>query len=83
MSGHGGKRQGAGRPKGSFSPENKMLKDIILTALHKVGNEEYLARQAEENPSAFMSLIGRVLPMTVQGDDKGGPIKVSISWDED
>lgn len=56
---------------------------MILGALSDVGGQSYLARQAEENPNAYMSLLGRVLPMTVQGDDKGGPIKVSISWDED
>ena len=50
----------------------KALKDMILAALDKAGGEAYLEKQAETNPVAFMTLIGKVLPMQVQGTgDKG------------
>jgi hypothetical protein len=35
---------------------------MIVKALNRVGGVMYLARQAEENPSAFLSLLGRILP---------------------
>jgi hypothetical protein len=56
---------------------NGELKEMILQALDGAGGAAYLKRQADENPSAFMSLIGKVLPMTVQhsGHD-GGPMVI-------
>ena len=35
---------------------------MILGALSARGGQAYLERQAEENPSAFLSLIARCLP---------------------
>ena len=34
----------------------------------KEGMVGYLKRQATENPGPFMSLLGKVLPIQVQGD---------------
>jgi len=64
----GGARPGAGRPKGSVNGETKQLREMILGALDMAGGESYLAEQAEKNPSAFLSLIGRVLPTTLASD---------------
>lgn len=64
-------RAGMGRPKGSPNKTTALLKDQILGALDRVGGIDYLARQAEENPSAFMTLIGKVLPTQVVGQDDG------------
>ena len=44
------------------------VKAMILAALDKAGGVDYLLKRAEDNPAAFMSLLGRVLPMTVSGD---------------
>lgn len=55
---------GASR-KGRPNKTTKELKDMILGALDKAGGEEYLAKQALMNPSAFMSLIGKVLPRDI------------------
>lgn len=55
-------RKGGGRPKGVPNKANKALKDMILGALERSGGEEYLQRQADENPTAFLSLVGKVLP---------------------
>lgn len=38
---------------------------MILGALDDVGGQAYLARQAEENPGPFLTLIGKVLPMSI------------------
>jgi hypothetical protein len=55
------------QPKGGSRKgvPNKMgveLKDMIRGALDDVGGQEYLARQAKENPVAYMSLLGKILP---------------------
>jgi hypothetical protein len=47
---------------------------MILGALNEAGGQKYLARQAKENPSAFLTLLGKILPMQVTGKD-GGPIQ--------
>lgn len=58
----GGSRKG--RP-------NKITADVkamILAALDKAGGADYLLKQSEKNPTAFLTLVGKVLPMTVAGD---------------
>ena len=74
----GGKRPGAGRPKGAPNKVTRELKDMILTALDEAGGVEYLKRQAAENPGPFMTLVGKVLPTTLQGDARN-PITVEIT----
>lgn len=58
---------GPGRPKGLPNKMTRQLKEMILDALEKSGGVAYLVTQAKENPKAFMSLIGRVLPLQVTG----------------
>lgn len=70
----GGKREGAGRPKGSLDQNNKLLREMVLDALDQKGGADYLAKQADENPAAFMSLLGRILPLQVTGEG-GGPVE--------
>ena len=56
----------------------KALKEMILGALDKAGGEQYLSQQAEENPTAFLTLIGKVLPLQVQGD-KDAPLQITVT----
>lgn len=35
---------------------------MILAALDDAGGVEYLKKQAETNPSAFLALVGKILP---------------------
>ena len=77
----GGPRPGSGRKKGS---PNKMTADIkaaILEAFQKAGGANYLLTVAKTNPQVFCALIGKVLPMTLQGDENGGPIR--ITWGDE
>jgi hypothetical protein len=64
---------GKGRPKGSPNKITADLKRAILEAAEAAGGEGgtvgYLTRQADENPTAFLTLIGKVLPTTLAGDD--------------
>ncbi len=65
--------RGKGRKKGVPNKNTKALKDMILGALDKKGGETYLMQQAEENPTAFLTLIGKVLPTTLAGDSDAPP----------
>ena len=77
-----------GRPKGSRNKNTTLLKDAILLAAEKAGNKvgsegltSYLEEQAAENPTAFMSLLGKVLPMQLtgaNGDDLFKGLSVTI-----
>ena len=71
----GGKRPGAGRPKGSRNTTSDIrllrAKDMILQALANVGGVAYLEAQAEHNPSAFLALVGTVLQLPVKRDGAG------------
>lgn len=68
--GRGGKRAGAGRPSGALDKGNAALREMILGALSGIGGQGYLERVAESHPAAFMSLLGRVLPTTLDGEIK-------------
>lgn len=43
------------------------VKAMVLAALEGAGGVAYLQRQAGENPAAFMTLLGKVLPLQVSG----------------
>ena len=58
-----------GSRKGKTNKSTALLKDMILEALDNKGGATYLEKQADENPAAFMTLIGKVLPMQVTGAD--------------
>lgn len=72
---------GKGRPRGSKNKTTALLKDAILIAAQQAGGADglvgYLTLQAFENPTAFMGLLGRVLPMQVTGED-GGPVGITV-----
>ena len=63
----GGPRAGAGRPKGVPNKVPADIKAMVLAALDKAGGVDYLQRQATENPTAFMTLVGKVLPLQLSG----------------
>lgn len=65
MAAHKGHAKAGGRAKGTPNRMTKQLKDMILSALDGAGGEQYLIAQAGENPTAFLSLVGKVLPLQV------------------
>ena len=79
MNGHGGKRAGAGRPKGRVSNEVADIKALVVGALQDVGGRQWLADRAIDHPVAFMGLLGRVLPLQVTGEN-GNALVVDIRW---
>ena len=75
MSGNRGK----GRPKGAPNKLNADVKNMILEALSGAGGSAYLQRQADENPAAFMTLVGKVLPLQLTGENGGA---IQVSWQQ-
>ncbi len=71
---------GPGRPKGVPNKATTQLKDMILTALSNAGGAEYLEARANDpkTAAAFLGLVGKVLPMTVQGPGPDGSHKSVI-----
>jgi hypothetical protein len=69
---------GQGRRKGVPNKLTGDVKAMILAALDKAGGVDYLVAQAKRNPVAFMTLLGKVLPMSVAGEG-GGPLV--IRWE--
>lgn len=75
-----------GRPKGSPNKTTALLKDAILQAADKAGGKAgligYLETQAKENPGPFLSLLGKVLPLQINGgeDESGQPKAIEIRY---
>lgn len=68
-----------GRPKGTKNKDAALIRDMVAQALTKVGGVEYLAARAEDprTAAAFLSLVGRVIPVQVTGDG-GGAVQHAI-----
>jgi hypothetical protein len=73
----GRKRPPGGSRKGIPNKVTKELKDMILGALDQAGGVQYLTERALDprTASAFLTLVGKVLPMQVTGAN-GGPVMV-------
>ncbi len=71
-------KAGPGRPKGSENKLTKSVKEMILAALDEVGGSTYLQTQANANPTAFLTLVGKVLPLQVTGPNDG-PLKAELT----
>lgn len=56
---------GKGRVKGVPNKTTAAVKEMIVQALNNVGGVQYLEEQAKDNPKAFLSLVGRVVPLDV------------------
>jgi hypothetical protein len=63
---------GPGRPKGSVNKVTADVKAMVLQALNEAGGYAYLLEQAKSNPNAFLTLVGKVLPLTVAGTGEQG-----------
>lgn len=68
---------GKGRPKGSTNKVTREVKEMILGALGDAGGQDYLTERALDprTASAFLTLVGKVLPLQVTGAN-GGPVQI-------
>ena len=65
MSGHGGKRQGAGRKRGVPNKLTAHVREAVENAFSALGGEDYLVKVAKEDPRTFCTLLGKILPTQV------------------
>ena len=70
-------KAGQGRPKGVPNKVTSDLKEMILGALAAQGGVKYLIRQSDENPAAFLTLVGKIIPKEVDATIAG---QVTIKW---
>jgi hypothetical protein len=56
---------GKGRPKGARNKLTRDIREMIRAALDKVGGVSYLVKQAESNPTAFLTLVGKIIPAQI------------------
>lgn len=68
--GKGVGNRGLGRPKGIPNKIPASVKEMILAALDAVGGQQYLEEQATQNPQAFLSLLGRIIPSEIKVDNQ-------------
>lgn len=54
------------------------LREIVLAALKKAGGIDYLATQAEAGPTAFLILLGKLLPLETRLSPPDEPRNVVI-----
>ena len=76
---HGERRPGAGRKKGVPNKVTADIKAMVLGALDRAGGEEYMFEQARNNPNAFLTLVGKVLPTQITGPNDG-PVQVDAKY---
>lgn len=71
-----------GRPKGSANKIGQKLQSMLNASLSRAGGIDYLVRQSEENPAAYMTMISKLLPKQVESTvTHDGDLKLSIPVD--
>jgi hypothetical protein len=74
-------KPGPGRPKGSLNKTTAAIKDMVTQALDDAGGVDYLTAQAIDNPTAFLTLVGKVLPLQIAGSlDHQVKVSGSLAW---
>jgi hypothetical protein len=66
-----GQPKTGGRRKGTPNKLNADVKAMILAALAAKGGQKYLEKQADANPTAFLTLVGKLIPLQFTGKDCG------------
>lgn len=70
MAGPGRPKTG-GRKKGVTNKVSAEVKELIRGALDDAGGQEYLVKQAKDNPTAFLALVGKILPKDINAKIEG------------
>jgi len=72
----GGKKTG-GRKKGTPNKTTASVKQALTLAFQGLGGVSALKSWAEDNPTEFYKLWGRLIPVEVSGED-GGAVSLTI-----
>jgi len=63
---------GKGRPKGAVNKVTKTIREAIEASFIQVGGADYLVKMAEEQPVAYMTLLGKIIPQQTELTGKDG-----------
>lgn len=74
------KPAGSGRKPGTINKKTKELKELVFNALHAgEGAEKWLIQQKQDNPVAFMTLLGKFVPRDLNlGGQPENPVVTRI-----
>jgi hypothetical protein len=55
----------SGRKRNVSNKVTRDIREMISAALNKAGGVSYLVKQAETNPTAFLTLVGKMIPAQI------------------
>ena len=67
-----------GRPRGSKNKLPLELRALVAQALEQAGGVDYLVRQAQCNPTAFLTLVGKLLPARLDASREQPPVTIVV-----
>ena len=70
---------GKGRKRGVPNKTTRALRELVLLALDEAGGVDYLRRMADEQPVAFLGLVGRLLPLEARIEAATAQ-RIEFSW---
>ena len=72
---------GPGRPPGMANKITSDVRSMVLAALNQAGGVAYLTERAMDprTASAFLSLLGKVLPLQITGEG-GGAVAIRVEF---
>lgn len=76
-------RKTGGRTKGTPNKITADVKSMVLGALNDAGGQAYLTKQAQENPNAFLALVGKVLPLQIKNPDGDDGFRIVVTTNVD
>lgn len=73
-----------GSRKGKPNKITAEVKDMVRQALDKAGGVNYLVKRANDPKTAvaFLSLVGKIVPLTVMGDGKSPLVLQLVGSDQ-
>jgi hypothetical protein len=60
----------SGRKRNVSNKLTRDIREMIHVALDKAGGVKYLVAQAEKNPAAFLTLVGKIIPAQIDATIK-------------
>lgn len=63
---------GKGRPKGAVNKLTKTIREAVEISFAQIGGADWLAKMADDQPVAYMTLLGKVLPQQIEHTGKDG-----------